>query len=136
MRLKRVDRPERQNRTKHEGHVGGAPHVEAAREQQMGQAHAAVFRIAGQGLPAAFDKLPVGFGQPGVVVTTPSLSLATFRSPAPTQRPQNVLGEFRGFLQRRLGDAVVEIGENALLDASLQASRMVHHEEHSETGAR
>ena len=130
MRVKRLDRAQRQQRAEAEGDIRRAPDFGAGGVDRERQALAAeCFRSrhrvpAGRG-PALIGVGPARRGRHLVIVELDAVLVADA-----IERRQHVGGELAGFFQHGRGDVAVEVAVMAGLDRGLQAGAVIEGQQH------
>src|SRR5664279_5460416 len=130
MRVKRLDRAERQQRTEAERHVRRAPDFGAGRVDCERQALAAERFRSGHRVPAGFGPAPVGVGPAGGGGHLAAFELDAVFIADPVQWRQHVRGETAGFLQHGGSDVAVEIAVMAGFHGGLQARAVMEGQQH------
>ena len=130
MRIERLDRAQRQQRTEAEGDVRGAPDFGAGRIDGERQALAAERFRPGHRVPARRRPALVGIGPAGGGGDLIIRELDAVLVADPIERRQHVGGKAAGFLQHGGGDVAVEIAVMAGFHGGLQAGAMIEGEQH------
>ena len=97
--FERFDGGHAEDGTDGKAEVGGRPHFGCGAVDGVGQAHSTEAGIRGTGAPAAFGKLPVGFGESRGFAHLPVNEPGRVGLAGAVQRGEHVFGKFRGLFQ-------------------------------------
>src|SRR5258707_1674828 len=129
MGVGRLDRAERQQRAKAEGHVGCAPDFSAGGVDRHRQALAAEAFRPRHRVPSARDPALIRVGPAGGGGDFGATELDAVFVADTIERRQHVAGEFTGFLQHGRCDVAVEIAVMAGLHGGLKACTVIEREQ-------